>query len=71
MATINSKEMVDELIANNGEYRGDPPVYYIVQYNTLVGGTAYGICYDGQDLLNYLDSPYCKNQKMLFRRRER
>ena len=37
MATIESKEIVDELIANDGEYRDDPPVYYIVQYEPYKG----------------------------------
>ena len=68
MATIESRETVDKLIANNGEYRGDPPVYYIVQYDTVEGKTVYAICYSEVDLLGCLDSPYCTNQKMLFRR---
>ena len=68
MATIESKEIEDELIANDGEYRDDPPVYYIVQYDTIEGKTVYAICYSEVDLLGCLDSPYCTNQKMLFRR---
>jgi hypothetical protein len=69
MATIESKTAVDNLIANNGEYADDPPVKYIVQYDTVEGKTVYAICYDEATLLGCLDSPYCRNQKMLFRRK--
>ena len=70
MATIESKATVDDLIASNGEYSNDPPVKYIVQYDTVEGKTVYAICYDEATLMGCLDSPYCRNQKMLFRRKE-
>ena len=69
MATVDNKEIIDELIANNGEYSDDPPVKYIVSYETMEGKTTWGICYSEQDLINYLDSPFCENQKMIFRRK--
>jgi len=68
MATIESKEVVDKLIANNGHYSDDPPVKYIVQYDTIEGNIAYALCYSEMDLLGCLDSPYCRNQRMIFRK---
>ena len=44
MATIENKKIVDELIANDGEFHGDPPVQYIVEYETLEGKIVYAIC---------------------------
>ena len=68
MATIENKKIVDELIANDGEFHGDPSVQYIVEYETLEGKIVYAICYSEMELLGCLDSPYCRNQRMLFRK---
>ena len=68
MATIDSKAIIDKIIANDGLYADDPPVEYIDQYETPEGQITYGVCYTGQDLLNYLDSPFCNNQRMLWKR---
>ena len=65
MATIDDKNLIDQIIANDGLYADDPTVKYIVQYETLEGKITYGVCYTEQDLLNYLDSPFCNNQQML------
>lgn len=55
MATINSREMVDEIIANQGLYPGDHlRVERIVEYNNIFdGGIAYGLIYEGEDLNRY------------------
>ena len=37
MATIDSKAIIDKIIANDGLYADDPPVEYIVQYETPEG----------------------------------
>jgi len=70
MATVNSREIVDEIIANNGEYEGDPIVVRIVQYNNQFNGDlAYGLIYEGEDLNRYHDSPACHNPTTIFERR--
>jgi hypothetical protein len=68
MATVNSKEMVDEIIAANGHYMGDPQVVKIVQYqNMFDGGTAYGLIYRGDDPMRYEDpNGACINPKVIF-----
>jgi len=55
MATINSRETVDEIIRGNGLYPGDDiRVVRIVQYNNIFdGGIAYGLIYAGEDLRRY------------------
>ena len=37
MATIDDKNLIDQIIANDGLYADDPTVKYIVQYETLEG----------------------------------
>ena len=68
MATIDDKNLIDQITANDGLYADDPTVKYIVQYETLEGKITYGVCYTEQDLLNYLDSPFCNNQQMLWKK---
>ena len=70
MATINSREIVDEIIAHNGQYPGDPQlVVKIVQYNNQWNGNlAYGLIYEGMDLNAYHDSLACHNPVTLWER---
>jgi hypothetical protein len=68
MATINSKEIVDTIIANNGIYPGDTPVVRIVQYNNQWDeGIAYGLIYQGEDLNRYF-VPACHNPVVIWER---
>ena len=55
MATINSREIVDAIIAGKGYYPGDSHrVVRIVEYNNIFdGGIAYGLIYAGEDLRRY------------------
>lgn len=67
MPTIDNKQIVDQIIANNGLYADDAPVTHIVAYeNDFDGRTAYGLCYGRQHLLGYFTSPYCHNPRMIF-----
>lgn len=43
MATIDSKDIIDEIIASNGYYMGDPRVYQIVEYENYYGRTTWGV----------------------------
>lgn len=69
MSTITSKEIVDETIANNGVYPGDPPVIKIVQYNNMFnGGLAWGFVYEHEDPMRYENSPACHNPVVIWER---
>lgn len=60
MATITSKAVIDEIIANDGHYEGDPLVVKVVEYNNMFnGGLAWGIIYAHEDLNRYHESGAC------------
>lgn len=69
MATIDSKEIVDELIANNGNYEDDPPVMKIVKYTNAWGGTGYGLIHKGQPLDMYRETAFVRNPETIFERK--
>lgn len=43
MATIDSKALVDQLIAAGGRFEDDPPVALIVEYTNYEGATTWGV----------------------------
>lgn len=43
MATFDSKQIVDDIIASNGYYETDPRVSQIVEYENYEGRTAWGV----------------------------
>ena len=51
MPSIDSKKLVDEIIAADGYYGDDPRVIIIVQYITQMGTTCYYLCYKWDDLV--------------------
>lgn len=73
MATINSREIVDKIIANDGydpDDPNDPRVIKIVQYNNQFNGAlAYGLVYE-IDPINgynrYEQGGACHNPVVLF-----
>ena len=70
MATINSREAVEKIIENNGNFLDDPPVVKIVKYkNSFDGGDAYGLIYEGEDLYRYENSPFVNNPVTIFERK--
>jgi len=67
MATVNSREIVDQIIAGNGYYMGDPLVIRIVSYeNMFNGGTTYGLIYQGEDPWRYHKADACSNVQTIF-----
>lgn len=67
MATINSKEIVDEIIAGNGYYEDDPRVVKIVKYTNNFGGKlCYGLIYQSEDLDRYHASEYILSPETLW-----
>lgn len=68
MATVNSREIVDAIIAGDGHYEGDPRVVKIVQYNNQFdGGIAYGLVYESDgDYMRYERGGAILNPKVIF-----
>jgi hypothetical protein len=66
MATINDKEMIDDIVANNGYFQDDPRIMRIIEYTNMAGNTAYGIEYE-QDIGKYTPSQWVINPKVYWR----
>jgi hypothetical protein len=67
MATITQKEIIEEIIANNGRYMDDPLVVKIVSYSNMFnGGEAWGIIYEHEDPMRYHKSPACHNPQTIW-----
>jgi hypothetical protein len=69
MATVNSRDIVDAIIENDGHYEDDPVVVRIVQYNNMFNGDlAYGLIYEHEDPERYHKSPACHNPTTIWQR---
>jgi hypothetical protein len=67
MATLTNPEIVQEIIDNNGYYHGDPLVVKVVAYrNMFNGGKAWGVIYEGEDLMRYHSAPACHNPQTVW-----
>lgn len=71
MATIDSKRMVDEIIAANGQqYEDEEPVVKIVEYrNCFDGRTAYGLIFEGEPLDKYRETAFVMEPKTIWERK--
>lgn len=68
MPTVNSRKMVDQLIAARGRYPGDSMrVVRIIEYTNAWGGTAYGLVYEGMPWDAYQATEFVRNPKELWR----
>lgn len=71
MSTIDSKEIIDDIIKNDGYYYDDPRVYMIVEYMNAWGNITWGVTWSNehpQNRLRYLnESKYIRNPKILWR----
>ena len=71
MATIDNNQLIQNLIANNGHFDGDPQVYQIVQYTTVEGKVTHGITWVNESpnrLRRYeIASEYIINPKLIWR----
>ena len=73
MATIDSHEVIESIIANNGVHPGDedmPPVVKIVTYDNQWGGKSTAVVYKGEDYYRYENSGHCANVKTIWTREE-
>ena len=68
MATINSKDVIDDIIKHNGLYPGDHVrVVKIVKYSNAFGiDPSYGCIYEGHDLGSYRASPFIRNPQTIW-----
>jgi hypothetical protein len=68
MATVDSKEIVDEIIAGNGHYMDDPRVVKIVRYENMFNRKhAYGLVYETDgDPMRYENAPQCINSEVIW-----
>lgn len=72
MATITQRDIVDQIIANDGRYGSDEegwdePVVKIVEYNNMFdGGIAWGLIYQGEDLNRYHASGACRKPRTIW-----
>jgi len=71
MATIDSKEIIDKIIAAKGrQYEDEPAVYMIVEYTNAWGNIAYGVTWENepaQARTRYLtETYYVRNPKVIF-----
>lgn len=55
MPSINSKEIIDSIIAADGYYCDDPRVIAIHKYTNQWGGTTYHIAYSQRDIKRLFD----------------
>lgn len=62
MATV-SKQLADELKANDGYYSDDPRVMRIVEYTNAWGAQAFGLEYE-RDIGKYSESEYVQAPKV-------
>lgn len=76
MATIDSRESIDRMIADNGETYcksdGEPPVMRIVEYQNAHGGVCWGVVWHnepGTSKDKYLQaSEYVRNPRVIWER---
>jgi len=73
LTTVNSRKVVDDLIAANGvDEPGNPHSQIcvkIVRYNNQFNGNiAYGLVWQSMDLMSYENSPHCHNVTTIWMR---
>jgi hypothetical protein len=71
MATIDSKEIIQKMVDNNGIYPGDPQVLAIYEYrSSLSGNAAWAVCYVESDRESALSSPFVLNPRPIWTRED-
>lgn len=68
MPSINSTEIVKEMLKENGTYPGDPQAFAISEYTNDWGGRTFHIAMHLQELSSLYDSPHCRDIKTLWMR---
>ena len=70
MATIDDKNLIDKLIANNGFFEDDPQVALIVEYTNAWGNIAWGVTWSNQPAQDrYLqESEFVRNPRIIWQK---
>ena len=63
MATIDSQEIIDGIIASNGkQYPDEPMVIKIVKYQNAWGNSTFGVVFEGEDPMRYsIEGEFIRN----------
>ena len=71
MATIDSKEIIDKIIAGNGYYEDDPRVYMIIEYINYNGYTTWGVTWSNEHPNRRerytIETEYVRNPKVIWK----
>lgn len=71
MATITSKDIIDELIKNDGYCADDPRVYQIVEYTNAYGNKTWGVTWSNEAELSKhryeIPSQFVREPKVIWR----
>lgn len=70
MSTIDSRNIIDEIIKLNGYYEDDPRVYMIVEYTNAYGNITYRVTWINENSsyrTRYLnETEYVRNPKVIW-----
>jgi hypothetical protein len=66
MSSIDSKEIVAEILRNDGTYPGDPRLFAVFSYASEWGNTSYKLCTSQHVLAEALLSPFVHCPKLLW-----
>jgi len=66
MSTV-TKELAEEIIANNGYYENDPRIMQVVKYRNKWGGDCWAILYqEDVDFNRYEETEYVNNPTVIW-----
>lgn len=66
MSTIGSPDIISTILANNGQYPGDPPCYSVLAYINDWGKQTWAITFSAPDEARYFTSPSVHSPIFLF-----
>jgi hypothetical protein len=66
MATVDSKKIIDEMLASDGVYPGDPQAFAIYEYTNDWGKVAWSVCYNKAAAYSFETSPHVHNVRLLW-----
>ena len=70
MSTIDNKNLIDKIIANDGCYEDDPRVFMIVEYTNTYGNRTWGVTWvnesESQKFRYCIETEYVRNPKTIW-----
>ena len=67
MATIDSKDIIRDLLLNNGKYQDDPQAYSVWSYRNQFGNMTQAVFWKQEN--DMLESPFVLSPQLLWSRR--